>query len=82
MVWLKAYLSKRNILGVIDKAGLDVAKGIIHDGKVDDGILNMVEMTFRAYDQCFACATHFAMRQTPLEVDVFKKEKQFVKTLR
>ena len=28
----------------------DAAKGLIHNGKVDQGILNMVEMAFRAYD--------------------------------
>ncbi len=45
------------------------AKGLIHGGKVDDGILNMVEMAFRAYDPCHACGTHtlpgsFAMMLT------------------
>lgn len=35
------------------------AQGVIKKGvKVDDGILNMVEMAFRAYDPCFSCATH------------------------
>ena len=34
------------------------AKGLIHGGRVDDGILNMVEMAFRAYDPCHACGTH------------------------
>ncbi|MGA3287853.1 MAG: Ni/Fe hydrogenase subunit alpha [Bacteroidota bacterium] len=38
----------------IDKA----AKGLIHGGKVNDGLLNMIEMAFRAYDPCNACATH------------------------
>lgn len=44
------------------------AKGLIKKGKVDDGILNMVEMAFRAYDPCFACATHALPGQMPLEV--------------
>ncbi len=34
------------------------AKGLIKRGKADDGLLNMVEMAFRAYDPCLACATH------------------------
>ncbi|HEU13192.1 MAG TPA: Ni/Fe hydrogenase subunit alpha [Euryarchaeota archaeon] len=38
----------------IDKA----AKGFIKGGNVDDGIINMVEMAYRAYDPCLACATH------------------------
>ena len=36
----------------------EAAKGIIKKGVVNDGLLNMVEMAFRAYDPCFACATH------------------------
>jgi F420-non-reducing hydrogenase large subunit len=35
------------------------AKDLIRGGKVDDGLLNRVEMAFRPYDPCFGCATHF-----------------------
>ena len=28
------------------------------EGKVTDGLLNKVEMAFRAYDPCLGCATH------------------------
>jgi F420-non-reducing hydrogenase large subunit len=53
----------------------DAAKGLIHEGNVDEGLLNMVEMAFRAYDPCFACATHFAIGQMPLKLKIFDKEK-------
>ncbi len=56
----------------------DAAKGLIHNGKVDQGILNMVEMAFRAYDPCFGCATHAAVGQMPLTVEVFNAQKQLV----
>ncbi|MDI6857428.1 MAG: Ni/Fe hydrogenase subunit alpha [Dehalococcoidia bacterium] len=46
----------------VDKA----AKALIHNGNVDDGLLNMVEMAFRAYDPCHACATHALPGQMPL----------------
>jgi F420-non-reducing hydrogenase large subunit len=59
----------------------DAAKGLIHNGKVDNGVLNMVEMAFRAYDPCFGCATHFAVGQMPLTVEVYDHAKQLVKTL-
>jgi F420-non-reducing hydrogenase large subunit len=59
----------------------DAAKGLIHGGKVDQGLLNRVEMAFRAYDPCFACATHFAVGQMPLTVNVYNSRKQLVKTL-
>jgi F420-non-reducing hydrogenase large subunit len=60
----------------------DAAKGVIHGGKVDDGLLNMVEMAFRAYDPCFACATHFAVGQMPLSVEIFNDQKKLVKVIR
>ncbi|WP_425499930.1 hypothetical protein [Fontisphaera persica] len=34
------------------------AKSLIQDGKVTEGLLNKVEMAFRAYDPCLGCATH------------------------
>ncbi|MBC8175058.1 MAG: Ni/Fe hydrogenase subunit alpha [Candidatus Marinimicrobia bacterium] len=34
------------------------AKTLIKDGNYDQGILNMVEMSIRAYDPCLSCATH------------------------
>jgi F420-non-reducing hydrogenase large subunit len=42
------------------------AEGVIHGGKVDQGLLNMVEMAFRAYDPCFGCATHSLPGEMPL----------------
>ena len=38
----------------VDKA----AKGLIHGGDVPEAVLNKIEMAFRAYDPCNACATH------------------------
>ncbi|MBN1109434.1 MAG: Ni/Fe hydrogenase subunit alpha [Methanomassiliicoccales archaeon] len=52
----------------------DAAKGLIHNGQVDQGVLNKVEMAFRAYDPCFGCATHFAVGQMPLEINVYDKD--------
>jgi F420-non-reducing hydrogenase large subunit len=45
------------------------AQGVIKKGKVvSEGLLNMVEMAFRAYDPCLACATHSLPGHMPLEV--------------
>jgi F420-non-reducing hydrogenase large subunit len=52
----------------------DAAKGLIKGDEVDEGLLNMVEMGFRAYDPCFACATHSLPGQTPLEVEIHDSE--------
>jgi F420-non-reducing hydrogenase large subunit len=59
----------------------DAAKGLIHGDKVDQGILNMVEMAFRAYDPCFGCATHFAVGQMPLTIEIYNHEKKLLKTV-
>jgi F420-non-reducing hydrogenase large subunit len=51
------------------------AQGLIKkDSKVSDGILNMIEMAFRAYDPCFSCATHSLPGDMPMVVEI-KDEK-------
>ena len=46
------------------------AQGLIKKGvEVNDGILNMVEMAFRAYDPCFSCATHSLPGNMPMLVN-------------
>jgi F420-non-reducing hydrogenase large subunit len=59
----------------------DAAKGLIHGGNVDQGVLNKVEMAFRAYDPCFGCATHFAVGQMPLTLNVYDSGKRLIKTV-
>lgn len=50
-----------------------VAQTLIGPGKEpDNGILNLVEMAFRAFDPCYSCATHSLPGQMPLHV-VFHK---------
>ncbi len=45
------------------------AEGLIKKGvKVTEGMLNRIEMGFRAYDPCFGCATHTLPGEMPLEL--------------
>jgi F420-non-reducing hydrogenase large subunit len=46
------------------------ARALIKGGKINEGLLNMVEMAFRAYDPCFGCATHSLPGQMPLEITI------------
>jgi F420-non-reducing hydrogenase large subunit len=47
------------------------AEGLIKKGtEVSDGILNMIEMAFRAYDPCFSCATHSLPGEMPMIVEI------------
>jgi F420-non-reducing hydrogenase large subunit len=57
------------------------AKSLIKKGKVPEGVLNMIEMAFRAYDPCHACATHSLTGRMPLEVNVYDSHGELVKTL-
>ncbi len=57
------------------------AEGLIKKGEVREGLLNMVEMAFRAYDPCFGCATHNLPGQMPLEVTIRGPEGEVVQKL-
>jgi F420-non-reducing hydrogenase large subunit len=47
------------------------ASSLIKKGTVvTEGMLNMVEMAFRAYDPCFGCATHSLPGKMPLQVTI------------
>ncbi len=59
----------------------DAAKGLIKGGVVNDGLLNMVEMAFRAYDPCFGCATHYAVGEMPMTVNIYNSDKKLVKVV-
>ena len=58
------------------------AMGVIKKGTViTEGILNRVEMAFRAYDPCFACATHSLPGQMPLELAIYDSKGNLVEFL-
>ncbi len=58
------------------------AKTLIKNGNVPDSILNMIEMAFRAYDPCHSCATHSLPGRMPLELNVYRKDGELIKTLK
>jgi len=60
-----------------------VAKALIKkDTEITHGLLNRIEMAFRAYDPCFACATHFLPGQMPLEVIIRDLDGAIISSLR
>ena len=60
-----------------------VAQGLIKkDVEVDQGILNMIEMAFRAYDPCFSCATHHLPGEMPLIVKIKDADGKLMQELR
>ncbi|MFH1737801.1 MAG: Ni/Fe hydrogenase subunit alpha [bacterium] len=62
----------------VDKA----AKGVISKGEIDDGVLNLIEMAFRAYDPCHGCATHMLPGQMPLIARVYDHEYKLRREIR
>lgn len=62
--------------GPITLSIMKAAQANIHGGEVNDGILNKIEMAFRAYDPCLSCATHSLPGQMPLEVLVYGADGQ------
>jgi len=85
----KGLIEKANLIvattnnaGAINMSIRNAAKGVIKKGIVNNGILNMVEMAFRAYDPCFACATHTLPGGMPLEVNIYDSKKNLYKTFK
>ncbi len=58
------------------------ARGLVRGGRVDDRILNLLEMAFRAYDPCNACASHALPGELPLVVTVRDAAGETVQVLR
>ena len=57
------------------------AKGLIKGGKITEGLLNKVEMAFRAYDPCLGCATHSLPGHLLLRVNIYDRQFNLVQQL-
>ena len=58
------------------------AMDLIKDGKYDQGILNMVEMSIRAYDPCLSCSTHNLDGKIAVKIDIMDVSGEIVKTFK
>lgn len=84
--------------GIITKVNLIVATGnnhaaicmsikkaaqkLIKGGNVSPTLLNMIEMAFRPYDPCMACATHSLPGQMPLEIKIYDTNRNLIYRLK
>lgn len=55
---LNLLVATQNSAAAIAMSVEQAARAVLRDGDLSDGKLNVVEMAFRAYDPCLACATH------------------------
>jgi len=62
----------------VDKA----ARAFVKRGQIDDGMLNMIEMAFRAYDPCHACGTHTLPGSMPFVIYVYNEDGKLKETIR
>jgi F420-non-reducing hydrogenase large subunit len=58
------------------------AMALIQPGtKITEGLLNRVEMAWRPYDLCLACATHSLPGQSPMEIIIYDSRGEVVAKL-
>jgi F420-non-reducing hydrogenase large subunit len=58
------------------------ARALVSGKNVSEGLLNMVEMSFRAYDPCLGCATHSLPGSMPLWIEVRSHQGERMAVLR
>lgn len=58
------------------------ATSLIKDGNYNEGILNQVEMSIRAYDPCLSCATHNLDGTIPVKVDILDHKGKLLDTFK
>jgi len=59
------------------------AMALIQPGKkITEGLLNRIEMAWRPYDLCLACATHSLPGQAPMEVMIYNSRGEVIERLK
>jgi F420-non-reducing hydrogenase large subunit len=58
------------------------ARTLVKEGRVDDRVLNMIEMAFRAYDPCLACATHTLPGSMPFMIYLYDENGALLRTVK
>lgn len=71
-----------NNYAAIQMSTRKAAQSLIHRGYVTEGLLNRIEMAFRAYDPCFGCATHTLPGQMPLEVIIHDADGRIIEVIK
>jgi F420-non-reducing hydrogenase large subunit len=74
-------VATQNNAGPISLSIKKAAQAFIHGDQVKEGLLNRVEMAFRAYDPCLSCATHALPGQIPLSVNIRDPEGRLLRTV-
>ena len=62
----------------VKRAAIDLIK----DGKYDQGMINKIEMCYRAYDPCLSCATHYLDGRLAVKIDIVDNKGELLDTLK
>ncbi len=75
-------VATQNNAGPISLSIKKTAKEFVKGDHVKEGLLNRVEMAFRAYDPCLSCATHALPGQMPLILNIRNPDGTLIKTIK
>jgi len=83
----KGVIKKANLIvatvgnaAAINMSVKKAAMALIKPGvEITEGLLNTVEMAWRPYDPCFACATHTLPGSSPIPVEVYNSKGKLIK---
>jgi F420-non-reducing hydrogenase large subunit len=73
---LNLLVATQNNAAAISMSIEQAARAVIRGGNISNGKLNVVEMAFRAYDPCLACATHCFSEKEQTLVNIYDMEKR------
>jgi F420-non-reducing hydrogenase large subunit len=59
-----------------------MAAQVVREGELDERLLNRIEMAFRAYDPCLACASHALPGEMPLVVEIYDARGRLARRVR
>lgn len=65
----------------MDRAVNEVAKMVLKNNKVEETLLNQVEMAIRCYDPCLSCATH-QIGKMPLNIEILTSSGEVARSIR
>ncbi len=69
-----------NNAAAINMSVKKAAMALIKPGiEITEGLLNRVEMAWRPYDPCFACATHNLPGSSPLPIEIYDSKGKLIK---
>jgi F420-non-reducing hydrogenase large subunit len=78
---LNLLVATQNNIAALSHSVTQAARKFIRAGEVAEGLFNRVEMAFRAYDPCLACAVHALDGGGGRAVDIFDGRRCLIKTI-